>query len=92
MTIIDFTQAKLDRTPHSTGPARCLQCQHEWTATAPAGTNWLECPECKTEKGTFIGNCYPHDGLVWVCECGNELFLITPEGELCPMCGAYSDD
>lgn len=91
MIVIDFNQAKLDRTPHSSGEARCLQCGHEWVAIAPAGTVWLECPECKTDKGAFVGNCYPKDGIIWVCNCGNELFLLTPDGELCPMCGVYVD-
>lgn len=91
MTVIDLAKAREERTPHGTGAARCLQCGHEWLATAPAGVVWLECPECHTDKGTFKGNCYPHDGLIWVCNCGNELFLITPDGELCPICGVYVD-
>jgi rubrerythrin len=89
MTVIDFSQAKKDRTPHCTAAARCLQCGHEWTATAPAGVVWLECPECRILRGAFIEPAYPHDGQVWQCNCGNQLFLITPDGEFCPVCGVY---
>lgn len=91
MTVIDFNQAKINRTPHCSGDARCLQCGHEWTAIAPTGESWLECPQCQTNKGAFTGNCYPENGLVWECECGNELFLLTPDGEMCPVCGLYVD-
>lgn len=91
MTVIDFNQAKLDRTPHRSGAARCLGCGHEWTAVAPAGENRLECPACKTDKGIFHGLCYPQDGYIWRCNCDNEFFLLTPNGELCPVCGVYVD-
>jgi Zn finger protein HypA/HybF involved in hydrogenase expression len=91
MTVIDLQQAKLNRAPHRAGPARCLGCGHEWTAVAQSGETRIECPECKTDKGVFQGLCYPQDGYIWRCNCGNELFLITPDGELCPACGVYVD-
>lgn len=91
MSIIDLNQAINDRTPHNTGVARCLQCGYEWVATAPVGEVWLECQACHMDKGSFVGPCYPHDGMIWQCCCGNELFLITSNGALCPICGRYSD-
>jgi len=89
MNIIDLKQAKQDRTPHIAGDARCLQCGHQWVATVPAGEAWIECPACHTNKGAFIGKCYPRDGLIWECACGNDLFFKTPDGNLCPICGLY---
>jgi len=92
MSVIDLAQARKDRHPHIGGPAKCLQCGHEWAATALVGETWLECPACHLQKGAFTGPCYPHDALIWECACGNELFLISPDGELCPVCGEYADD
>jgi hypothetical protein len=91
MPVIDFNQAREKRTPHSTGDARRLQCGHEWLATAPAGEVWLECPACKILRGAFIGPSYPIDGQVWQCNCGNQLFLLTHDGPMCPQCGVYSE-
>ena len=72
------------------GSAFCLQCAHTWTAIAPSGTVRLECPECHTEKGLFKFDCVPPEGTqIWVCNCGNDLFFITPVGHLCPNCGNY---
>lgn len=91
MNIVDLAKAREERTPHRAGEARCLQCGHEWVAVAPVGETRLECPECKTDKGVFQGLCYPQDGYIWRCNCGNELFLIMPDGKLCPVCGVYTD-
>ena len=73
---------------HFTGPAVCLDCKHEWVAVAPVGTVYLECPKCGTEKGR---SKYPiqYSGLEWQCQCGNNLFHITPDGCYCPCCGVY---
>lgn len=76
---------------HSSGPAFCLQCAHEWEAVAETGAVQLECPSCKTMKGLFK---YPSffgspDTLIRTCGCGNQLFYITPQGHLCPNCGIY---
>lgn len=76
--------------PHMTGKARCIQCGHEWVAVAPVGTVFLECPECRTEKGRFIGACAPQEGTeVRECNCGNQLFYLTREGHMCANCGTY---
>lgn len=73
------------------GDAFCLQCRHEWVAVAPSGVVWLRCPECLTEKGLFRYKCAPPDTTpTWVCDCGNELFYLTPVGHLCANCGSYN--
>jgi DNA-directed RNA polymerase subunit RPC12/RpoP len=75
---------------HLSGVARCLDCGHEWPAAAPLGTTWLECPECHNKKGAFK---YPviHDS-TWLCNCGNQLFYLTPDGAQCPRCGVFPTD
>lgn len=76
--------------PHATGDAFCYQCKHTWVAVAPVGTVQLECPECRTLKGLFkFGFAFEDGQLVRVCNCGNELFYLTPEGHLCANCGIY---
>ena len=90
MTVIDLAQAKKDREPHMTGPAMCLSCQHEWTAVAPLGVLWLECPACSLMRGRFIANV-ERDDAHWECNCGNRLFYITPRGAYCPNCGLWQD-
>jgi Zn finger protein HypA/HybF involved in hydrogenase expression len=82
--VIDFQAFR----PHLVGKATCLACSHEWTAVAPIGTLWLECPECTLERGRLIAQCQrdePH----WHCDCGNELFYVTADGYYCPNCGLY---
>jgi hypothetical protein len=91
MSVIDFKRAVEQRSQHTSGDARCLQCGHEWIAVAPVGEVWLECPECKILRGSFIEPAYPHDGAVWQCNCSNQLFLLTPDGPMCPKCGVYAD-
>jgi Zn finger protein HypA/HybF involved in hydrogenase expression len=49
--IVDFAAAKSARTPHATGDAKCLDCKHEWVATAPVGVVRLDCPECGSTRG-----------------------------------------
>jgi ribosomal protein S27E len=59
--------------PHMSGPARCVGCQHDWTAVAPVGTTELECPSCGMMKGLYR---YPvtadANDLVFRCQCGSE--------------------
>ena len=86
--IVDLAQARQERTPHVSGPARCLACKHEWVAVAPTGVTWMECPSCSLIRGRFV---FPHqrDGLVWKCFCENDLFHVTPDGVYCPNCGQW---
>lgn len=75
-----------DRRPVNTGLAFCLLCGHRWTAVAPIGTVFLECPLCKAIKGVFKFNC-TKSGPHWECDCGNRLFYVTDDGYYCPNCG-----
>ena len=75
---------------HGQGDAFCITCEHSWQAVAPTGTVWLECPQCHTMKGLFRFAFFPADGqMVWQCNCGNQLFYLTPEGHMCANCGIY---
>ena len=74
--------------PHGQGEAFCYQCNHTWQAVAPIGTTQLECPECHTMKGLWKFPFAPNEGQeVWQCNCGNQLFYLTPDGPLCANCG-----
>ncbi len=90
MSVIEFKPKAAPAEPvdgHGSGQACCTACNHEWVATAPLGTLWLECPSCKTERGifkfTFLRAGVEH----WTCNCGNQLFYITRDGAYCPACG-----
>ncbi len=72
------------------GPARCLVCQHEWIAVAPAGTSSLECPCCHTERATFTQFISPINQRLWICDCSGWLFAITGTGFVCVSCGVAS--
>jgi hypothetical protein len=76
------------RGPHLEGPARCVRCKHEWRAVSPEGVlDGLQCPECKLFTGVRLGLIGP-DAQRWACNCGNELFYLTPTGApLCCNCG-----
>jgi len=88
--IIEFKRPeKAD--PHGTGEAFCFQCKHTWVAVAPVGSTQLECPECHTMKGLwkfpFEPSVEGREGGRWQCNCGNQLFYLTPKGYMCPNCG-----
>ena len=72
----------------STGKARCIACNYEWTAEAPTGVEWLECPSCSLIKGVFV-HINEREDPHWVCNCGNQLFKINTEGVYCPNCGCW---
>ena len=81
----------LSNQPHITGEATCLICKNEWIAVAPAGTVWLECPDCGLTKGHFKYACQTDDKEEWVCNCGCSLFKIVPRGVYCPLCGTWQE-
>lgn len=84
--VIEFAKKE----PHAAGEAFCFQCGHTWVAVAPAGETQLECPSCHTMKGLWKFPFAPSEGqLVRECNCGNQLFYLTPEGHLCANCGTY---
>lgn len=88
MKVVDFKKKPMEYTV--TGDAFCYQCKHEWVAVVPHKTVRIQCPECHTYKGLFkFPACVPKDALLRQCECGNELFYLTPEGHLCANCGEY---
>lgn len=69
--VIDFAQARLERSPHWSGPARCVACRHDWVAVAPAGEDWLECPACGLMKGRARHPFAAAEGdRQLVCNCG----------------------
>lgn len=39
--------------PQLQGEVVCIGCKHKWMGVASVGTQWLECPECGTMKGTW---------------------------------------
>jgi rubrerythrin len=79
-----------DEVPYASGNAFCMSCDYNWAAVAPVGTVWLECPSCKAEKGRFkFPMALPEKTLVYTCNCGNQLFNMTPEGHFCPNCGEW---
>lgn len=83
--VIDFEAKRKERT--LTGNALCLGCKHKWEAVAPVGTVALRCPECETNRGMFINLVDEGEIHRWNCNCGNDLFYISPESIYCPVCG-----
>lgn len=84
MTVINIADHRKDK--WISGMAICLSCQNVWAAVAPAGTQFLECPNCGTVKGIFKLPV-EHQGEHFRCGCGNWYFLITPKRIYCPNCG-----
>lgn len=74
--------------PHSSGEATCLACKHEWVAVAPSGVVWMECPACGLMRGRYKFHHCHVDKKHWTCNCGNDLFSLTPDFIYCPNCGA----
>jgi len=76
--------------PHMRGPAKCLNCDHEWEAVDLVGSQILECPECGLDKGIWAALNLPKEGdLVWTCNgCdGIYFFRVSGEGWMCATCG-----
>lgn len=89
MNVIPFKRAEPEQ-QHGAGQAFCIGCCHEWAAVAPTGTTQLECPACHAHKGRWKFEFAPAEGqLVRECNCGNQLFYLTPDGHLCANCGIY---
>jgi len=88
--VVSLADKRAERTPHLSGEAKCMLCSKEWVAVAPVGTPWLECPECHAVKGYMKFNVQRTKS-EWVCNCGNDLFRVTPDGYYCPNCGAWQE-
>ena len=88
--IIPFNKSEQPKEPMATGEAFCIGCSYQWLAIAPLGTVQLECPACSSMKGIWKWPHKPAPGmLVRECNCGNQLFYLTPEGHCCANCGTY---
>jgi hypothetical protein len=91
--VIPFARSRApesDDVQHGRGDAFCIGCGHTWQAVAPTGTTAFECPACGTHKGKWKFEFYPPVGSsVRQCNCGNQLFYLTPDGHLCANCGVY---
>jgi hypothetical protein len=88
--VVNLADVRLENLPHTAGTAICLDCKYEWVAVAPVGTIWLECPKCGLVRGRFKFQ-HERDGEHWVCNCGNDLFHIRPDGMYCPNCGQWQE-
>ena len=66
--------------------ARCLGCGHQWGAAAPLGARELECPKCQTMRGVPMG-LVVHPEEHFACDCGCDMFRVTPEFFYCVTCG-----
>lgn len=91
MSVLEFKKPE-PHVPHGTGMALCIACLHEWMAVAPTGTIALECPSCHLHKGRWKFDFYPNEGqMVRSCNCGNQLFYLTPNGHMCANCGTLQE-
>jgi hypothetical protein len=79
-----------DEGPSLSGVALCGACSHEWNAVAPLGTGHLECPKCARMWGAFKNAVEPETS--WQCNCGEQLFWLTPTGAMCRRCGTRSNE
>lgn len=94
MSVIPFKrpEPEPEPEPHGSGEAFCIGCSHTWVAVAPVGTVDLQCPKCLCHKGKWKFEFFPSEGqMVRVCNCGNQLFYLTPDGHLCANCGTYQE-
>ena len=76
--------------PHLSGLAVCGACHHEWSVVAAVGGVHLECPKCHRYWGGLKHAIEPETA--WRCNCGEQLFWLTPKGALCRRCGIYPTD
>ena len=88
--VTDLNEKRKEKDPHISSPCICLSCKHEWIGVFPIGTTGLECPSCGLMRGTYKYQCSPEDGIVWVCGCGNSLFVISvSKNAICISCGQH---
>lgn len=85
--IIKFQRIK-DNDHHLSGEAVCLECQHRWTAVVPVGVDYMDCPNCGTNKGVWHYRTAAVDDTRWVCTCGGDAHYVLPEQRCqCIRCG-----
>ena len=88
--LVNLAEERHARMTNLKGAAMCLSCRHEWEACAPVGETVFECPKCSMMQGRMVYEVTRQGGS-WVCNCGNDLFKIAPEGSYCPCCGAWTE-
>lgn len=73
------------------GTARCLHCEHEWTAVVHQGTySGLECPKCHLGRGVMKYNASADE--VIECACGCDIYKLSatdPGHAICVKCGCH---
>lgn len=85
--VISLQEEREARQPHVSGPYQCMSCKHEFVAVTPLERLWIDCPQCGLEHARPKGNIQRVDEPHWECNCGNDLFYVTPNRTYCPMCG-----
>ena len=93
-TVLPFARRESEapevREQPGVGEAFCFSCKHTWTAVVPTGATEFTCPSCERRTGRWCFEFYPNaDQKVRECNCGNQLFYLTPDGHLCASCGLY---
>ncbi len=93
MTVHSFEEARMKKIPHTAGEAMCHACYHKWIAVAALEreSQWLKCPKCGLNRGYYEAPPVRPDKLVRACECGGQLFYITPDGPYCALCARWLD-
>lgn len=84
--VVSLDERRQEKNPHRSGPARCMNCKHEWEAVAPIGVTALECPKCLTSHGLYKGMSMTEFDQ-WQCKCGERMFFIDVHGPYCAHCG-----
>lgn len=92
--VIGFDKAKGKDSTWLSGPAICTGCHHEWAAVLEVKHQMdpevMECPNCRRFFGVMKGVKAPDT--MFRCNCGSNLFYLTPDGHQCRSCGVVSLD
>lgn len=85
MKVTSLSEYKDSKSPHINGEAKCMSCQHEWSAIVPQGVFEFQCPNCKLMKGAFNKSIDPNED-IFSCNCGCEVWFIAKSGLFCANC------
>ena len=81
-----------DAKPTQEGTFKCLDCNGTWETKVLLGVHEFECPACRTMRGVWCGICVPSDDeYSFVCNCDNDIFIITTDYFKCTKCGLKHD-
>lgn len=91
--VVDLAAFRGDKVSYTQGPAKCLDCAHEWEAMIPVGEAHVECPECETLRGVRMTPVNPAVGdTVFTCQhCQSTQMTIYRDRVLCAGCGFEHD-